>query len=96
MPARENLGLPCSWASTAREQLITTANRYTSRDRDEVKAGMADTLEGIRVAQRLGTDGLAVTPGYPCGTIGRTVAEMDRVVATILRRLAPVAQEHGV
>ena len=76
--------------------LIANTNRYTSRDSEEVEAGIADTIEAIGVAERLGTDCLIVVPGYPHGMAGRTVTETDELAAAVLWRLASLAQEHGV
>jgi len=76
--------------------LAANTTRYTSRDSQEIEAAIADTIEAIGVAERLGTDCLIVCPSVPYGMAGRTMAETDEVAAAVLRQLAPAAQEHGV
>ena len=76
--------------------LAANTTRYTSRDSEEIEAAIADTVEAIGVAERLGTGCLVVCPSWPYGMAGRTVTETDEVAAAVLQRLAPVAQGHGV
>jgi sugar phosphate isomerase/epimerase len=76
--------------------LVARFGAYTSRDSAAREAAIADGIQDIRVAERLGTDCVIVTIGVPYGRAGRTVAQMDEIAATVLRRLAPLAQEHGV
>ena len=54
------------------------------------------TLEARALMERLGADCLIVCPSVPYGMAGRTATETEKVVAVVLRRLAPVAQQHGV
>lgn len=74
---------------------------YTVKTKEEIEANITDTIEAIGIAERLGADCLLAAlgfdaAGWPSGLNGRTVAEAEERAVAALRRLAPVAQDHGV
>ena len=77
--------------------LVGHPTTYTSRDRSALKAAIAQGLEDIDLALRLGTDCLIITLAMPPhGLQGRTVAEMDQTAVSVLRRLGAAALSRGV
>jgi len=74
---------------------VVDAGYFPRKTRSQTELQIQDTIEAIRLTSRLGCDCLLIVSGE-VGSFFRTREEAVDIIVGALRRLAPIADEHGV